>query len=213
MMLYAKIFLLGLIVGTNAAPAPHHHATASAMSKKESFARSEAGCGKFKSLGAIVHLNEKNVKDPHAFKQTIMQLGNHGDVVNFVYTTVSHGLAGKFSDKTMEHLFAHPHVERIDADCEMKLIDPIGAVEMGEMTKPTPALAHAIDRASKHGVKTTHTQDNPWWGLDRIDQDQEDTENGEYDYGQLDGRNSLIYVLDTGVRIDQIGRASCRERV
>ena len=129
------------------------------------------------------------------------------DEIHHVYTTVAHGFAGKFSPATIEHLLAHDGVEALDADCHMGVPDDF---ETSKQEMPPDVVSKALNAAKAKGVSKMATQSGATWGIDRIDS--ATGNDNSYNDGGHQGANTVIYILDTGVRIDHVRAAHPRAR-
>ena len=112
-----------------------------------------------------------------------------------MYKHVAHGIAGKFSDETMEHIFAHSAVEKVDADCVITLNEPDEEIDKDSLKLNDPGIMNALKKARAKGVKEMDGgQTGTVWGLDRIDQvDYSSPGTDVYTYGPYTGAGSLIY--------------------
>ena len=115
--------------------------------------------------------------------------------VHALYATVLEGVAAVLDDNALDEVLHDPEVKRVEANCLISLDDP-----EDEETGDQRGVAGVKMRTSNVG--SSEVQLGAPWNLDRIDS--RSGRDGEYDFGssQARGAGTVIYVLDTGVRID-----------
>jgi len=109
--------------------------------------------------------------------------------INHLFSRTLDALSGTFSDSVLERIFLDADVAAVEADCILQLDDPLRA-EWKDTNRSS---------VSTTGIGTQGVQQGATWGIDRIDsragRDQ------TYNFGTVEGENTIVYVLDTGIRI------------
>ena len=128
-----------------------------------------------------------------------LQEGKGGrNEVLYVYSVVS-ALAARLDDEELTEVLASNEVEKVSPNCRIQLSPEENPPAGGDRR-----LSESVAPAAAH----VSFQENPPWGLDRIDA--RSGLDNNYTYGTADGTGTVVYVLDTGVRTSHIdfgGRA------
>ena len=80
--------------------------------------------------------------------------------------------------------------------------------ETSKQEMPPDVVSKALHAAKAKGVSKMATQSGATWGIDRIDS--ATGNDNSYNDGGHQGANTVIYILDTGVRIDHVRAAHPR---
>ena len=164
--------MLVMSVSTALALTPLTHEEASRISAKEAkhakYLESIEACGRnIQANHAVIHVDQHKV-DPHDLKAKIESFGRD-DEIKYVYWTIAHGVAGRFTPETLDAMLDHEHVTSVDADCVIGVPD--------------------TETRTEQRV-TTQQQSGATWGIDRIDEAA--GYDGEYNAGTYTGSGALI---------------------
>ena len=110
------------------------------------------------------------------------------DKIDHVYRDAAYGVAGTFTPDTFEHLLEHAHVTDLHANCATHVPEEDDISNAEDMN------------TTIHDMDAMGVQSGPTWGIDRIDSAR--GVDSHYDDGSFAGKGSIVYVFDTGIRID-----------
>ena len=120
-------------------------------------------------------------------RRALLEGTNGTNEILFVYSqNVYHGLAARLDEQELSDVIASNEVAKVTPNCLIQL----GPEEVTSESAPSA-------RSTFAGV--ANQENPPSWGLDRIDARFGLDDN--YTHGTADGSGTVVYVLDTGVRI------------
>ena len=94
---------------------------------------------------------------------------------------------------------AHVPPAQVLADPLVKYVEPNCRIQLELPTLTADEAASTPEKGGGGARSDSGVQLGPPWGLDRIDS-RSGTDN-RYNYGTANGEGSVVYILDTGVRI------------
>ncbi|KAG0142485.1 hypothetical protein CROQUDRAFT_50262 [Cronartium quercuum f. sp. fusiforme G11] len=134
--------------------------------------------------------------------------------IGYIYSdNVLHGFSARLVGKGFDFVSRSPEVEMIVPDTKMSTLPIIDSVQ--ELFAPLDAQAGSGDssvEATDSGGGYIVQKGTAPWNLQRISQRPKITTNGQdpakttynYSYRELDGKRTIVYVLDTGARTSHV---------